>query len=291
MKAIHLVDEGVYLIESAWGKYEVDGLPMPYHAPFTVASLDSIVQVEEMPGVITGYSDAEGSTLTPDEYASQRSELLRDSHQDDDGDRTFPSLDAEFEFRKFDARWSTVLRTAPTLRRKCVDVEVVEVRTQSGDPDIVSLWNSPMVGVDRKLYRMSRDKLLIREARVRVAAAGLTHEHDSRHDSVEFDKIEGEYAFRKGFDRRNQDFIGTLDQCSIEKQRLIQMVDEVVAVAFVKKTGIAAKNLGHVINQLQAIQTNLLATRARQNSEGNLSNARKDVADLIKSLTAQAMKA
>jgi hypothetical protein len=283
LTATHLVDEGVYIVDRSWGhQYEVDGMPMPNNQ-FVVKSLDSIVQVDTQQGELLNYRDAEGNTLSAADYAAQLAALREGSHfeQDDDGgERVFPNLDAEFAYRKFVARWTAGERAPTVVTRTPVEVTISEVRVNSGDPDIVSLWNSPTIKADQRHYTMSRDAVMSQAAREQCAAAGLKFENEGR-AYLRFAKIEGEYAFNDSFDESKRLFIGTLEQCKAEKAMCIQRVTEVVRVRAAKKSGLALKNAATVLIELRAVQAELRGVRPSQGSTNYLSRANHKLAALI----------
>lgn len=286
IKATHLIDEGAYLIERAWGmNLEVDGLPAPTQ-DFMVPSLDCIVQVETHAGAVIAREDAEGNQLDEGEFQAKQAELLAGSTQDEDMNRVFPSLDAEFEWRKFAARWTKVVRNPPTVTRKPVNAVVTEVRVRSGDPEIVSLWNAPSAQHDKRLYRMSRDAVMLRTAREMCAEGGVSIEIPG-HSGLRFAQIEGKYAFNDSFNASDRPFIGTLEQCRAEKEQSVKRVADIVRAHIAQKKGVALRNAGETVIALRAVRQSLVGVRAKQDSAGSLRVATKALSDLITALEAE----
>lgn len=286
LTAIHLVDEGVYLLKKGYGhEYEVAGLLAP-DGEFVVSSLTNIVRVERRAGEIAYWKDADGNTLLALDYNNKLTELLSGAERDDDGDYTFPSLDAEFEYKKFRARWKTPERAAGSVTRTPVDVAVAEVRVRSGDEDIVSLWNSPDLQHDQRLYRFSRDPVMVREAAAQCAANGLTYENGMHRGYLRFAKIEGVYAFDDSFNESRRSFIGTLEQCKAEKAKCIDRVTSIIRVHSAMKRGAALRNAGEVLLSLRGVLRQLQGVYAKQSSTSSLASIRTQLAAVVSGLEA-----
>lgn len=296
-KAVHLADDNVYLIvERPWGmEFEVDGLPAPRDKDFTVQSVDQILKVTRHTGEVLNFRDAEGNTITATEHERQRLGLLEGSHEDDD-DRIFLSLDAEFEYRKFCARWSVGDRAADVVTKQPVEWEIVEVRVNSGDPDIVSLWNAPHVRRDATLYSFNRDAFMVRLCRQLCEEAGLAYKNGSGINEngadrgyLRFAKIDGEYAFDTTFDESKGPFIGTRQDCATEKDRCRERVASVVRVRAIKKSGKQLANAGEVVIALQDVLRRLAGvyTKGKGNDDA-LGMAKKRLGDLITSIVGEA---
>lgn len=284
LQAIHLVDEGVYLVEAKWGyEYEVDGIRAPKNREFVVKSPESILQVQSHAGEIVYWKDDDGKTILPLDYNDKRAELLAGTS--DDGELTFPTLDAEFAFRKFMERWKTPVRSEPTTTKTPVEFDVVEIRTQSGDPDIHSQWNAPTVTNDRKLYSLARDTVMLRTCREQCGAADLPLDIPS-HSALRYAKIDGNYAFDDSFTESKRPFVGTLEQCKAEKAKCIARVTDVVSVYAAKKRNVLLNNAGQVLLELHSLKRNMLGVRAKQDSGGSLMSAHRQLDKLIEQISA-----
>ncbi len=287
MDAIHLVDEGAYLVELGWGgTYEIDGIEVGSNKTVVVESLDKIIAVSTRHGEIVSYTDGEGNEITAADHALQRGNLLGRAFREA-GEWTFPDLDAEFEYKKFMARWKTPKRAPDVVERSPVEAKIAEVRTNSGDPDIVSLWNAPSTHDQRKLYRVNIGNVMVATFHDLCQKHGLKGDNEQNRDYLEFAKIEGSYAFSgSGFkDRENRPFTGTLAQCKAAKEDAINRVQAVVVVHAAKKNNVGIPNAGDVVLKLKSVRTNLMGVRAKSGTEASLRGACTAVDDLISAIT------
>ena len=282
--AVHLVNEGAYLLERTWGgSYEVDGMKLPSSGA-VVQDITKVFKVTERRGELLHYADADGSRLTSGDYEDKKTELLAASTEIDDG-RIFTDLESEFAWRKFSERWKPVF--APNvIERTPIEVEISEVRTTSGDADITSLWNAPSVHSDSRLYQVMRDGVTARTLREMCAKAELPLDIPT-HSGIRFAQISGNYAFSDEFDFKGLPYIGTLAQCKAEKDRVVDAVTRVVRVHIAKKEGTPLRGVAQVILQLRAVQSNLSGVRPKQDTGGLLIAARKAVNEIIESLEKQ----
>jgi hypothetical protein len=291
-KAVHLVDDNTFLVELPWGvEAEVDGITVSGRQ-CVVQSLDRVLIVTRKPGELLNYRDPDGVTISADEYNAVRAALLEGCVHDEDGDRTFPSLDAEFEYRKFEARWQRGDRAPDTVTKLPAEAEVTEVRVNSGDPDIVSLWNAPHVVRDAAMYSFDRDRFMVALCKALCSEAGLSLDNrntlfcNEEKDDLRFAKIEGGYAFDDSFNKSRQAFIGTLEQCKAEKAKCRARVENIVNVHAAKKHGNRLANAGTVLLSLRSLSNRLSGVRAKADYVGNLNGVRKELAELIASVEA-----
>lgn len=286
IEAVHLVNEGAYLVELPYGRsFEVGGMPIKVHS-VVVQSLSELVEVTRTHSTPASYKNESGSVvISAADYTMRRAELLRDSYLDD-GARVFPSLDAEFAFRRFEREWVVhEITPAVETRAAVTDVQVVEVRTDSGDPDIVSLWNSPMTHVDRKLYKLNIDRVMVAAAQSLCADFGLTFYNDVAHSAhLRFAKIEGEYAFDDSFNQSSRPFIGTRAQCQQKKADYIERVRLIVAVKAAKKNGVKLANAGHIAERLANVGRTLSRVTSKAHTQAALHSARQDVDSLLRDI-------
>lgn len=285
LKAIHLVLEKAYLLDSVWGiDLELDGEPLPRSQQVCLPKLDGIVQVSKRIGDITHYADATGEQISPDQYKDEKSRLLAHAsdEEDDDGNPVFSSLEDEFAYRKFRQRWSAV-RGPDWIERTPVEFEITEVRTNSGDPDIVSLWNSRAMLAEQCLYQIDTDGVMNRAFHAACSEAGLIHDNEGR-AYLRFAKIERQYAFDNSFDESKRKFVGTLEQCKAHKAASIKRVTDIVEIHAAKKRGTALRGAAQVLFALQGIQTNLMGVRPKNDTAPSLLAARKSVAALIEEI-------
>lgn len=285
--AVHLVSEGAYLVKKPYvwnGHVEVEGMRIDA-AEFVVQSLDGIEVVTKRPGQPVSY-EAEGrDSITPEVYAQELAKLRAKATSDEGGDEViFGSLDDEFAYRRFIAAWKPVMGPDAVIREP-LQVEVTEVRTASGDPDIASQWNAPSVHADRKLYSLMRNGVAVRALREGCTRYGLAYDIPG-HSGIRFAKIGDSYAFGNDSDFGDRPFIGTLQQCREEKARIVAMVSKVVEAHAAKAHGTKLANAGDVLLGLREIADKLAGMRAKADHASRLSAARKHVADLISQVQA-----
>lgn len=287
LDAVHLVDDGVYLVSGKYGySFEVDGLPAPKN-DFVVQSLDSIQQVVHKRGPFLNYKNGAGETMTAEAYGAEVARLLEKSYRDSDGEIQFSLLDDEYAYRKFISSWVVGDREPDTIERLPVEVQVTEVRVNSGDPDIVSLWNSPQMDLDKTLYQLDRDVIMARTF-YEACQQGNVKGDNENHTYLRFAKIEGSYAFNDSFYQSRQKFTGTLEQCKAEKAVCIKRVRDIVAVHVAKKYGDSLRNVGDVLIRLQEVQRNLQAVRvASKSTAASLTIAKQQLAKLIERIGAE----
>lgn len=282
LKVVHLVDEGAYLVERTWGQtLEVDGMPAP-QGDFVVKSLDSIRRVVTAPREVIAHKSKAGETMLPAEYLEKRGALLLGSWTEDDGETIFPNLDAEFAYRKFKDQWTIAEWSEPVVTREPVECVITEVRVQSGDPDIVSLWNAPSAG-DARLYSLDRDGVMLLAARQQCEAAGLTFTND-KFEHLQFGKIEGAYAFDATFNASRRPFIGTLAQCQEEKAACIDRVTRVVQLQAAKKRGVTLRNTAHVIGSLEEVAGMLAGVTTTGKSANGFAKAKARLREIVHGL-------
>ena len=264
VQLIHLVDEGVYLLEqNTWPvqQLQVDGLPVK--PPAVLQDPSRLERLVPGARVVDHYIDAEGSRRDSKLWCAERDRLL--GRADADGD--FDNLDDEYAFKKFEARWSPVYVEEPA-RVEPVEYEVVEIRVNSGDPHIRSLWNSPHVEHDRRLYRVNQGEVA-HDAAIRLAKEhGLALDIPS-HSGLRFAKAEGQYIYDDQLDfSRARPFIGTLEQCKAEKKRVLALVEPPLMAAAAKKRGTRASPalLGELRQQLATAVIELRRLQLKQSS-------------------------
>lgn len=283
--AVHLVDEGAYLVELPWGlTFEVGGVPTNQRS-VVVQSLSEIVVVTRTSSEVATYKNDSGDVMDAAEYSRHRAALLQDSKLIDDV-RVFTSLEAEFAFRKFDQQWKPHEWTPSVeTRAPATDIRIVEVRTNSGDSDIVSLWNSPSLHHDRKLYSLNVDRVMVTAAQSLCARSSLSFHNDAAHSAhLRFAKIEGEYAFDDSFSQSSRPFIGTLPQCRQKKAECIDRVQRVVSVKAAKKNGVKLANAGNIAERLANVNHTLSRVNSKSNTQAALSAARREVASLLRDI-------
>ena len=256
LKATHLVNEGSYLIQRSHTScsLEVDGIPVTANT-FVVSDLSTILNVSVIPATITHYTGENGDTMTVESFRREK-EYLSSKGFPEEGYSScyiFENLDDEYAYKRFIQRWKPVYGESRTVKEP-VTVELTEVRTDSGDPDIQSMWNSPQCATKAHLYTLDRNAISLRDFKACCEAHGLDYNIPS-HSGIRFAKIDGKYA---GFDdmdfSKSPPFIGTLDQCKAEKLSLYKRVTNTIKLYIAKyRTKPALKNAAEVLSDLDAI--------------------------------------
>lgn len=286
--AVHLENEGAYIVNASglWS-YTVTCGGAPVKGEFVTQSLDDVEVTITKPGSLVHWADEFGNNLSPEDYAIERETLLSESH-DCDGAPVFKSLEAEFAFRKFSARWSAVL-SEPTTERVPISFDITEVRTSSGDPEILSMWNSARMDSDNKLYSVRRNSVAVRMLREACIRDGIAVEIPT-HSGVRFAKIADSYAFCDGDEFTDRPFIGTLAQCRAEKRKISARIEAVVATHVAKLRGTQLTGVGEIVLQLEGVRHSLARVRPKQDTATHLRLAEKTLSELIARLQASLTK-
>lgn len=260
VELIHLVDEGVYLLEQLpWGtQLQVDGLPVK--PPAVVADPSRLVRLVPASRRLTGYASPDG-TMGVEEFNARRTLLLEKADEDD----VFDNIDDEYAYKKLMATWSPMLETVPA-RTEPIDFKVVEIRRDSGDPDIRSLWNDSALPAQRALYQVSRLHVSHKTLVGLAAKHGLAVDVPN-HSGIRFAKLDGHYAFDESVDfSKGGAFIGTLEQCKAEKARVVKLVEAPVLAAAAKKCGTSVLNAGEIRDSLASALSDVRALQLKQSS-------------------------
>lgn len=265
--AIHLVDEDIYLCEQLpWctGSFFVDGLPVK--PPFAFHK-DSVVEkvVKQLPPIIRYLSRNGEATLEVEEHQLQFD--YWNELKNEDGE--FSSLEDEYRYKKFLAEWSPVYGE-PAVVHFPVEVRLTEIRTNSGSPDIHSLWNSPLLRDKREqgLYYVNSDSFLKSYLTSKAAQESLALEHAS-HTGIRYAKIEGDYSFNDSSFFNERKYIGTLDQCRKHIESLCSIVEDAIALALAKKHNKKLLNAGQVVEALVKIRSGIQAIVPSAKSKAN----------------------
>ena len=253
LDAVHLVDEGAYLVTIPWGtEVEIGGIRAKGNTQVVVGSSDEIRRVVPSQRVLQSFvSTSDGSTLSYEDHAKLKYHLLSFA----DEDEVFSDIDQEYAYKKFRAAWTPVFEEVPATLEP-VEFNVTEVRTNSGDPDIVSLWNSPnIVGTSKALYALNRlnigSKALQSFSGVKVAEA--------THSGMKYHQLDGKYAFSADpeFEFKQPVFTGTLEQCKAEKERVIEKVKKVVRTHIAGKSAVKLEGAAVYRTKIVAVRSEL----------------------------------
>lgn len=139
MKAIKFNESEYYSIELPRGMYEVDGKVIEVSTfsgeKVQVKNINNIIPITRK-DVIHFYVNGD-TQLSVEEYNTQSQKLLFHSIQDEDGYRSWDSLEDEFAYRKFISSHSPIYRNIET-RGDTLSIEIVESVINSGNPYISS---------------------------------------------------------------------------------------------------------------------------------------------------------
>lgn len=265
VELVHLVEEDVYLLETVpWGmQLELNGLPVK--APAAIDDPHQLRRVVPTRTEVVGYVSADHMAgLSVERYNELRSQLLEPAGGDEDG---FLNIDDEYAYKKFMRDWSPETLVRPATYEP-VDFQVTEIRRDSGDPDIRSLWNDAKLADQRKMYRVSRLHVAHNTLKQLAAKHGLDVEIPN-HSGIRFAKIEGAYSFDDSMDfTRGVDFIGTVEQCKAEKARIVKLVEAPALAAAAKKRGLAVApaSAGEIREKLIRVRAAVLALHLKQSS-------------------------
>jgi hypothetical protein len=256
LKAIHLVNEGSYIVTRGYNTIEVDGISVET-STFTVSDLSTILHVHTPTRQITHYVNDLGDTMSDETFKEQKSILASKGTEDNEwpGEYLFADLDDEYAFKLFCRTWKPVYNE-PGVEKNPVTIELTEVRTNSGDPDIQSMWNSPGMNNNSHLYILNRLAFTVKEFKSCCESRELTPFIPS-HSGIKYVQIEGHYLNFEDMDysRLGASFIGTLEQCKVEKERLQNRIQTEVSLFIVKyKTKVGLNNAGEVLNNLYHIR-------------------------------------
>jgi hypothetical protein len=258
LKATYLVNEGSYLIQRSHtsASLEVDGIPVTANT-FVVSDPTTILSVRVLQRAITHYERENGDTLSVELFGEESRRLISKGTPEEgySSSYVFDNLDDEFAYKRFLKTWKPVFGESRT-EKEPVKLDVVEVRTNSGDPDIQSLWNSPQCVTKAHLYTLDRTAISLRDFKACCEAHGLDYNIPS-HCGIRFAKIDGKYLGFEEMDfSQSPPFIGTLDQCKAEKLSLYKRVTNAVKLYIAKyRTKPALKNAAEVLSDLDTIRS------------------------------------
>ncbi len=265
LDAVHLFEEGAYLVTIPWGtEAEIGGVRVKGNAQVVVGSPDEVRKIVPSKRVLLSFvSTSDGSTLSYDDHSKLKYHLLSLA----DEDEVFNDIDQEYAYKKFRAAWTPVFEEVPATLEP-VEFNVTEVRTNSGDPDITSLWNSPNVaGTNKALYTVNRLSVGLQALR-QFKGIKIT---DATHSGMKYHQLDGKYAFSTDpeFEFRQPSFIGTLEQCRAEKERVIEKVKKVVRTHIAGKIGVSLVGAAVYREKIVAVRSTLygVKTTAKASNE------------------------
>ena len=285
LSAIHLVNEGSYLVSNSHHNLEVDGIPVKERT-FVVSDLSGIRLVKTNHPKIISYKKVEtGEVKSLETHLLESRELL--SKASDTEELLFKSLEDEFAYKLYVRTWQPVYSEL-TYEKLPVKVTVTEVRTESGDPEIKSLWNAPNVGSGCHLYDLDRNAYSVRIFQEACNASSLDFSN-SNHSGVRFAKLQGKYVFDAGMDFGNRTFIGTLEQCKHEKERILKRINSVIALHLARRNGVKVSNIADVVDKLRAIMGHVSSVTPMKASNKKHQESMNLLSELLSDLQKQVL--
>jgi len=254
LKAIHLINEGSYIVTRGYHSLEVDGFPV-HGNTFVVSDPSSIKSVRKIRGVITHYVNEQGDIKSVECFTSEKNALLVNATEDQEysGCYSFSDLDEEFAYKRFCKTWTSVY-DEDRVEKEPVTFELTEVRTNSGDPDIKSLWNAPNMEAKAHLYALDRNGLAIEAFDSKCLKLGLKFVIPN-HSGVRYATIDGKYLFDDNMDFGRKLFVGTLEQCKQEKESIRRRVNRAVDLYVAKKNNVDLVNSAEVLGNLYTLHS------------------------------------
>lgn len=228
VEVIHLTEEDCYLVKlgNACSHFEVSGLRLKgCLGSVTVKSLDEIKYYRTIPATIIHYEN-NGVIMSNIDYKNSVDELLSKA-EDQYDEYVFDSLDDEYRYKKFIRDWRPVY-SAENEEIAPLEFVITEIRTNSGDPDIISLWNSPTV--NNKLYSFDRHRFSLKYFQFLCERKELVNTVPS-HGGLRYAQINNKYIFDSTFDwSKHPAYIGTLEQCKQEKQKILEAIERSINI-------------------------------------------------------------
>ena len=283
LKAIHLVNEGSYLVNRGYHNLEVDGIPVDANT-FVVSAISRIRNIRTFPGEILHYQNGQEEIKSVDTYQSEKNGLLVNATEDQEysGCYSFSDLDEEFAYKRFLKTWTPVYSEA-RVEAEPVTVELTEVRVVSGAPDIKSLWNAPNMNAKAHLYSLDRNKVAVQIFKGLCQNAGLSYTLPT-HSGARYAQVEGKYLFDDNMNFGTYNFVGTLEQCKQEKERIINHMNTRINLFIAKKNGASLKSAGDVLENLVTIQNLMCSLIPVKTSRTTYNSVLKSVQELVESV-------
>jgi hypothetical protein len=267
IQVIHLTEEECYLVKlgSTFNHFEVSGLRVHgYQESVTVKSLDEIKCYRTIPSTITHFEN-NGTIMSNSDYKNSVDKLLSKG-EDQFDDYVFDSLDDEYRYKKFIRDWRPVY-SASYEERTPLEFVITEIRTNSGDPDIVSLWNSPTLN-DNRLYSFDRHNFSLKHFKELCEEKQLNYDIPN-HGGIRYAKIEMAYIFDDSVNYdRSPTFIGTLEQCKECKNSIAKYIENKVLLCTAKNTELL--NSKEVLGKIQKVTGNLVKVQPVSKSRDSL---------------------
>lgn len=282
VNAVWLVQEGVYLVtlphHGSRTYYVIADIKVTTNT-VTVKSLDEISAYRNIDGRISHFSDKNGESLSVEEYDKILTELKSKGNLDGYYDVVFSDIDDEYEYKKFISRWSAVYNP-PTVELVPLEFVITEIRINSGDLDIVSLWNSPNIR-DNHLYSFNRLSFSIKYFKFLCEESDLKYSLPN-HGGIRFAKVNENYIFDESFNfSGHPNFIGTLEQCKNEKKKILEDIKREVIV-HIKGKESELLNAATVLDALKQIKNSFARVTVISKSRDSFYKTLNQINNLVK---------
>lgn len=243
---------GAYVLSLGHGDWNVSGINVTGPDEVQCLSIDDVRSVSTSK-VITHYENADGDSLSVDEYDNLNREL-RSKGVEDDYDLLFDDLDDEYAYRKFQKSWTAIYRTVVTTS-DALPVRVTSVKYDTGSKFIKAPTIIGNMTTDQALYTYDRKSAVVafaHEAMKSVGCEGIEEERFAnqftarqqtetekvyfwKSGSVEFWKAFGYYIFSKEWNIKHNPRLSLQDaQAEMEADRaaIFQIVKSKYAQTF-----------------------------------------------------------
>jgi hypothetical protein len=281
LNAVHLIEDDVYLIKQTYifPRLQISGRIVETPGLFVVSNLDEVkVVITPTPKIIHYMNKNTGEILNLENY-TETLELL-ESKSDEDG--IFSDLDEEYAYKKFQQEWIPIKEKQPDYILEQVEFEITEVRKNSGDPDIISLWNSPNVINKNKAYFILNRLAVAKKILTQLCAENQLELEIPNHSGLTYAKINGTYMFDKSYEYNNSEYIETLEGCKNEKEKIYKRIKERVDIVLLKSVKLLS--IGEVLLDLENISSALNGYKVSKN---DLERARTSLRNLKKKVRSQ----
>jgi len=281
LQAIHIIEDDVYLIKrmQTYPRLQISGHMVETPGQFVVLNLDEVkVVIKPVPKVIHYVNKNTGEKLSLDEYDVNLRTL--ESKSDEDG--IFSDIDEEYAYKKILQEWIPVNEEQPEYIFEPVEFEIIEVRKNSEDSDIVSLWNSENVIKNGKAYYSIKSLSVAKKFLTQLCSENKLQVEIPTHSGLTYAKINGDYVFDKSYDYKDDGYIGTLEECKQRKEDIYNRIKERVDFALLKKVkllsvGEVLLNLENILHILNGSVSKTNHQQARASLIGLINKVRNQV--------------
>lgn len=263
--ATYLLPDEVYLVIAPYTihKIFVGELELPPRTrEFVVKSLDEItVEIKKSPEV-THFKNDKDQILSIQDHQSQLEQLISLAEPNDYDGLDFQNLEDEYAYKKFIRDWKPQYSEDINTERELLEIDVTEIRLDSGDPDIVSLWNSSMVENYKKLYCFDREEFCKKTLKKLCLEKNLHIDFGGKYTDIKFVKIENSYVLTKCNFLLTGIFKGSLENAKKQKEQLLEKITTIVNLCVAKRDHVEFYSQADLLIELKDIQT-LLSQKQR----------------------------